>query len=77
MNDEEKQRLLDEFCDGRLYVKGLTDGDFVGLLDALRRMFNARVWNCVDASGKWDKEWFALSAVFTRVLNMLKVEEPK
>ncbi len=77
MTDEEKQRLLGEFCDGKLCVEGLTDGDFVGLLDALRRMFSARVWNCVDASGKWDREWLTLSAVFSRVLNMLKVEGVK
>ena len=36
MTDEEKQRLLDAFCDGKLVVNELTDGDFVGLLDALR-----------------------------------------
>ena len=77
MTDEEKQRLLDLFCDGKLVVNELTDGDFVGLIDALRRMFNARVWNCVDASGKWDREWLTLSGVFSRVLNMLKVEESK
>ena len=77
MTDEEKQRLLEAFCDGKLVVNELTDGDFVGLLDALRRMFNARVWNCVDASGKWDREWLTLSAVFSRVLNMLKVEDVK
>lgn len=77
MTDEEKQRLLGLFCDGKLDVNGLTDGDFVGLLDALRRMFNARVWNCVDASGKWDREWLTLSDVLYRVLNMLKVEDVK
>ena len=77
MNDEEKQRLLGLFCDGKLVVNELTDGDFVGLLDALRRMFNARVWNCVDASGKWDREWLTLSDVFFRVLTMLTVEESK
>ena len=77
MPDEEKQRLLGEFCDGKLVVNELTDGDFVGLLDALRRMFNARVWNCVDASGKWDREWLTLSAVLSRVLNMRKVDDVK
>lgn len=74
MSDEEKQKMLDIFCAGKMDVDNLPTSDLIELLDALSRMFNARVLNCVDASAKWDREWLTLSSVLRRVYGMLKVE---
>ena len=67
MNDQEKQAMIDKMVAGGLYIKGLSDEDFYGLLEGLTRMYFARVWNCCDASGKMDHEWSALSDIFQRV----------
>lgn len=67
MNDQEKQAMIDKMVAGGLYIKGLSDEDFYGLLEGLTRMYFARVWNCCDASGKMDHEWRALSDIFQRV----------
>ena len=67
MNDQEKQAMIDKMVAGGLYIKGLSDEDFYGLLEGLTRMYCARVWNCCDASGKMDHEWSALSDIFQRV----------
>ena len=53
----------------------MTEEEFIGLIDGLRRMYNARIWNCVDASGKWDTEWGAISDVFDRVYNAMAKEK--
>lgn len=67
MNDQEKQVMINKMVAGELYIKGLSDEDFYELLEGLKRMYFARVWNCCDASGKMDHEWCALSDIFQRV----------
>ena len=67
MDDKALQELIDSVLDGRTSVSGLSDGKFVSLMGGLKRMYAARVMNCVDASARWDKEWLALSSIFDRV----------
>ena len=71
VSDDEKQKMLDQMVSGELEVQSLDKAHFLGLLDALARMFTARVFNCCDASGKKDKEWLTLSEVFVRVMKEL------
>jgi len=71
MTDAEKQSMLDEMCEKGLDVEELTAEQFLGLLDALSRMYNARIWNCVDATMKYDREWGTLSKLFRRVIREL------
>jgi len=71
MTDAEKQSMLDEMCEKGLDVEELTAEQFLGLLDALSRMYNARIWNCVDATMKYDREWGTLAKVFRRVIREL------
>lgn len=71
MTDAEKQSMLDEMCEKGLDVEELTAERFLGLLDALSRMYNARIWNCVDATMKYDREWGTLSKLFRRVIREL------
>ena len=66
MSDEEKQALITAIIHGERSVESLDANEFLGLLNGLYRMYNARIWNCVDASGKWDTEWRALSDIFGR-----------
>ena len=66
MEDNEKQALISTVIHGEKTAKSLGKEEFLGLLDGLRRMFFARVFNCVDDSGKWDTEWIALSGVCER-----------
>lgn len=67
MDDKDKQTLIDNVLDGKIEVEKLSESDFYELLDGLKRMFVARVFNCVDASAKWDKEWLVLSCIFQRI----------
>ena len=68
MNIEDEEKFLHAALSGDVDVQRLDESRFLGLLGLLERMFVARVMNCVDASGKKDKEWLALSAVFGRLL---------
>jgi hypothetical protein len=67
MEDSEKQALISAVIHGERSVDDLSAEEFFGLMDGLSRMYNARIWNCVDATGKSDTEWRALSDVFARV----------
>ena len=67
MNDQDKQAMINKMVAGELYINGLSDEDFYELLEGLKRMYFARVWNCCDASGKMDHEWSTLSDIFQRV----------
>ena len=71
MSDTELQNLIDKVLHAELSVQDLSDGQFVALLGGLNRVFNARIFNCVDATGKKDKEWNALAEVFSRAKNSL------
>ncbi|MBO7687247.1 MAG: hypothetical protein J6V72_12725 [Kiritimatiellae bacterium] len=75
MRDDEKQALISSVIHGQRRAGELTEEEFIGLIDGLRRMYNARIWNCVDASGKWDTEWGAISDVFDRVYNAIAKEK--
>ena len=66
MDDSEKQALISAVIHCERLVNDLSADEFAGLMDGLSRMYNARIWNCVDATGKWDTEWRALSDVFAR-----------
>ena len=67
MEDRNKQMLIDNVLSGKVPIAKLSECDFYELLDGLKRMYFARVLNCVDASAKWDTEWFVLSDIFQRV----------
>lgn len=74
MTDQEKQAMLDKMCDTGLDADELTSEQFLGLLDALSRMYCARIWNCVDATMRYDREWGTLSSVFRRVIRELNAD---
>ena len=76
ITDEEKQAMLDKMCNEGLYdVDTMSNEKFIALLDALRRMFRARIWNCCDATGQKDREWGTLSAVCDRALRELTADK--
>lgn len=75
MSDEDKEKLMLAVLHREVEVDNLLRNDFVELLNALQRMYFARVWNCVDASAKNDPEWLALSDVFGRLYRELKKPE--
>ena len=78
ITDAEKQAMLDKMVE-----KGLDEADtmdephFLALLDALRRMYSARIMNCCDASARSDPEWRTLSIVFGRVIREFDRKESK
>lgn len=67
MDDKTLQELINNVLGGQTSVADLTDAQFACLMGGLKRMYVARVMNCVDASAKWDKEWMALSGIFDRL----------
>lgn len=71
MTDKDKEALLWDVLARRKEVSALSRDEFMDLLDALQRMFFARVMNCVDASAKKDPEWMALSSVCKRAVTEL------
>ena len=74
MRDNEKQELIDNVLSGKMAISKLSDCDFYELLDGLKRMYFARVLNCVDASAKWDTEWCVLSDIFQRICEIIAGE---
>lgn len=71
MDDNELLELINNLFERKKFVSDLTDDQVIALVGGLDRLFNARVFNCVDASGKKDGEWLALSSLFGRVQHML------
>ena len=66
------QRLVDGFfSEGGLAVADLPDGDFRSLLYGLSRVFSSRIMNCVDASGRYDREWGRLSGLLKEACRRL------
>lgn len=63
MKEEDIQKVLS----GEVAVSSLTNAEFDELVKALVRVYFARVMNCVDGTGKSDKEWIALSSIFERI----------
>lgn len=77
-NQDQKKakKLVDRFFDDASFdVDALSYDDFKGLLSGLSRVFVARCMNCVDPSGKKDKEWRHLSAIMSRTLKTLEEKE--
>ena len=76
LTDTQKQALLDKMCaEGIQDIPTMPEDTFIGLIDALRRMYASRILNCCDASGKNDKEWGTLSAIFARIYQERVKEE--
>ena len=63
MKEEDIQKVLS----AETPVSELTTAEFIALVEALERVYCARVMNCVDGTGKSDKEWIALSNIFKRI----------
>ena len=63
MTEEDIQKVLS----AETTVSALTNVEFIELVKALERVYCARVMNCVDGTGKSDKEWIALSNIFKRI----------
>ena len=63
MTEEDISKVLS----GETDVSTMGDAEFNELIKALRNVYFARVMNCVDPTGKSDKEWLALSSVFHRL----------
>ena len=71
MKEEDIQKVLS----GEVAVSALTNAEFIELVKALERVYCARVMNCVDGTGKSDKEWIALSNIFNRMGGILSSPE--
>ena len=67
MDKNEKQKLIDNVLTRKIPIRELSENCFHELLDGLKRIYFARVMNCVDASAKWDQEWLVLSDIFQRI----------
>ena len=67
MGREDVEKLVSEVLKGEIKVSQLSDMNFMRLLEGLGKMYMARVMNCVDGTGKYDKEWTALAQIFTRI----------
>lgn len=64
---EDVEKLVSEVLKGEIKVSQLSDMNFMRLLEGLGKMYMARVMNCVDGTGRYDKEWTALAQIFTRI----------
>ena len=71
MNKETISKVLT----GETDIAKMSHDDFVEMLKCLGRMYFSRVMNCVDGTGKSDKEWTALSCIFSRVVEAI-TEKP-
>lgn len=71
MNEETISKVLT----GETDIAKMSRDDFVELLKCLGRMYFARVMNCVDGTGRYDKEWTALSSIFNRMAESI-TEKP-
>lgn len=68
MDDKDLEELVLGVLHGERNVFQLTEDEFSSVLKVLVRVFFARVMNCVDATGRKDKEWLALSDIFQRAV---------
>lgn len=60
------------FQDPGFSVDRLSDGEFARLLACLWRAYGSRVFNCVDPTGRHDREWSRLAGVFFRAAKALE-----
>jgi len=75
MDDTKLQELVSEACEGKLFVKDLGRETFKELVGGLARMYSARVFNCVDATARYDKEWLMLSSLLLRCKSVIEANE--
>ena len=69
------ETLLQDIWSGTVSIDSLDRDTFKQLLQTLQQVFCARVLNCVDGTGRYDKEWLALSGIFARVLKQMAAED--
>jgi len=67
MDFNELQQLVIDFCQGNVNVFEMPDDKLKELAGGLSSMYQARVFNCVDGTGKSDKEWLGLSDLLKRL----------
>lgn len=67
MNDKEKNKLIYNALSRKIPIRELSENCFIELLDGLKRMYFARVMNCIAAQAEWDQEWLVLSDIFQRI----------
>ena len=67
MREEDISKVLS----GEADVSAMSNAKFNELVKDLGRVYLARVLNCVDPSGKSDREWTALSCIFNRIATIL------
>ena len=70
-----EQETISKVLTGETDIAKMSHDDFVEMLKCLDRMYFSRVMNCVDGTGKSDKEWTALSFIFSRVVEAI-TEKP-
>jgi len=64
---DEKEPLCFNVLTGKIKVEQLDDQELFRLVSMLENVYVGRVMNCIDASGKSDAEWLALSSIFGRI----------
>ena len=67
MQEEDISKVLS----GETDVSAMSNAKFNELVKDLGRVYLARVLNCIDPSGKSDREWTALSCIFNRIAAIL------
>lgn len=71
-NKEAIKKLIDRFFDeDGLSVERLSDDDFKSLLFGLSRVYSSRIMNCVDATGRYDREWGRISSLLKEACRRL------
>ena len=71
-NKEAIKKLIDRFFNEDAFsVVSLSDDDFKSLLFGLSRVFSARIMNCVDATGRYDREWGRISSLLKEACRRL------
>ena len=69
------ETLLEDIWSGTVSIDSLDRDTFKQLLQTLQQVFFVRVLNCIDGTGRYDKEWMALSGIFARVLKQMAAED--
>ena len=67
VRDANSAQIFEALTHGDINLDDLAADKFDTLLRDLPRIYTARVMNCVDASGKNDREWNLLSRIFDRI----------
>lgn len=71
-SNEAVEKLIDRFFDKDAFsVERLSDDDFKSLLCGLSRVYRSRIMNCVDATGRYDREWGRISSLLKEAYRRL------